>query len=469
MKIAFIHYHLKTGGVTTVLRQQVEAIQNACEVLVLTGTPPESPFPADTIHIPGIGYDTEDTKPYDPEKVAELIVEAIFSRWNDGCDVLHVHNPTLAKNRNFLKILKAIQKKNIKLFLQIHDFAEDGRPLSYFYDDDYVPDCHYGAINSRDYNILLKSGLKKEGLHKIFNTISPFNFKGKNPGPKGHVLYPIRAIRRKNIGEAILLSLFFKNKEALFITLPPNSPADIVSYEGWKEFVNEKNLHVVFEAGLTNKFSTLVRSARFLITTSITEGFGFSFLEPWTAQKVLWGRRLPDICYDFDKKGIYLDHLYSRLLVPIKWIGKKMFYEKWKSCILESCARFNYDIDEGCIEKSFETITENENIDFGLLDETFQKQIISRVLSSKKDADRLIRRNPYLSNPGYVLNKEGLIQNNEKAVLNNYNKNIYKKKLLEIYARVVKDSVCHSIDKTLLLSEFFNLKQFSLLKWSEYE
>jgi len=44
MKIAFIHYHLKTGGVTTVLKQQVEVLRDTCDIMVLTGEIPESPF-----------------------------------------------------------------------------------------------------------------------------------------------------------------------------------------------------------------------------------------------------------------------------------------------------------------------------------------------------------------------------------------------------------------------------------------
>ena len=36
MKIAFLHYHLKTGGVTTVIRQQIEAIQKDCETLAIS-------------------------------------------------------------------------------------------------------------------------------------------------------------------------------------------------------------------------------------------------------------------------------------------------------------------------------------------------------------------------------------------------------------------------------------------------
>ena len=93
MKIAFIHYHLKTGGVTTVLKQQVEAIRDACEVLVLTGEPSESTFPTDIVHIPELGYDRPSQKPPDPEQIAESIIKAISFKFRGGCDVLHVHNP----------------------------------------------------------------------------------------------------------------------------------------------------------------------------------------------------------------------------------------------------------------------------------------------------------------------------------------------------------------------------------------
>lgn len=469
MRIALAHYHLKTGGVTTVLRQQIEAIKNDCEILVLTGELPDSPFPADIKHIPGLAYyGRSSKKAFNPKKVAESIIKAIHSKWKDGCDILHVHNPLLAKNKIFLKILHELREREIRLFLQIHDFAEDGRPLSYFDEDEYVPDCHYGVINSRDYNILLKAGLKKEGLHKIFNTIKPFEFKKKAVETKKIALYPIRAIRRKNIGEAILLSLFFKNHVALFITQPPNSPIDIISYKGWKRFVEENRLDVVFEAGLKYDFEKLVLTARFLITTSITEGFGFSFLEPWTAKKILYGRKLPDICYDFEQNGIKLDHLYTKLLVPVKWIDKKDLYERWRASVLKAWSLFNYKIDNKNIEKGFSAITKNNNIDFGLLNESFQKQIIACILSDKKNANMLRSLNPYLSHIGEIKNQEDLIQNNMKAVLSNYTNTVYKKKLFEIYSKVCKNPVRQRIDKKILLAEFLNLHKFSLLKWGDY-
>jgi hypothetical protein len=281
-------------------------------------------------------------------------------------------------------------------------------------------------------------------------------------------LYPVRAIRRKNIGEAILLSLFFTNHETLVITLPPNSPVDINSYERWKSFVEEHHLDILFEAGLTHDFSDLVLAAKFLITTSITEGFGFSFLEPWTAEKLLWGRRLPQICQDFEKNGIRLDHLYSRLNVPVEWIGKDRLFETWTSWVQKAGALFDLAIDETILKNAFEKTTRKDIIDFGLLDEFFQKTIISKALSDRGNRDTLIHLNPYLSNPGDVPNKDLLIQNNSKAVARHYNQKNYRKNLLDIYTRVIRNTVHQKINKKILLSEFFDLDNFNLLKWSFY-
>jgi hypothetical protein len=476
LKIAYLHYHLKTGGVTAVLKQQVEAVLDRCDVLVLAGSLPDSAFPCDIVHIPGLGYDIYHQNSSDPENVANAVVEAIYSKWKDGCDLLHVHNPTLKKNKSFLKILNALENKGIRLFLQIHDFAEDGRPLSYFADQDYIHDCHYGVINSRDYNILLKAGLKKEGVHKIFNAVTPFlssrsrkantdTFTSTDDVSKHHVLYPIRAIRRKNIGEAVLLSLFFKNNTPLIITLPPNSPADIKSYENWKKFVNKNNLNVVFEAGLTRDFSDLVLSADFLITTSISEGFGFSFLEPWAAHKMLWGRKLPDICQDFENNSIRLNHLYTRLDVPMDWVDKQRFIDVWKAGIQNVEAAFGVSIDETSVKNAYKNIISGNTIDYGLLNESFQKKIISTLLSDTSNRNRMLRLNPFLSNPGDVSNKEELIIENMKAVLLNYNPVKYKETLMEIYSKVIRKNVRQKINKQKLLAEFVTPNHFSLLKW----
>ena len=259
LKIALLHYHLKTGGVTTVIKQQAGALKDKAGVMVITGEADKKDFPFHLALIPQTGYDSKikEAKDADPENTADAILRAIYEKWPEGCDILHVHNATLNKNRHFLKILKILQSRGIRLFIQIHDFAEDGRPGAYFHED-YPENCHYGVINSRDYGILLKSGLKKEGLHKIPNKVSFINFNNKAGAHNNIVVYPVRAIRRKNIGEAILLSLFFKDNESLAITQPPNSMTDKIAYDGWKEFVQNHGLKIIFEAGNKMDFKKLM-------------------------------------------------------------------------------------------------------------------------------------------------------------------------------------------------------------------
>jgi len=467
MKIAYVHYHLKTGGVTTVLKQQIESLKNDVEALVFSGEPPEGPFPARVIHIAGLGYDRTCPEGATPEGTAAALLDALYKVWPGGCDLLHVHNPILAKNKNFLSILKFLQQNKIRLFLQIHDFAEDGRPWSY-YRDEYVRDCHYGVINSRDYNLLLKSGLKKEGLHKIVNMAPAFNFITKGKKSPALTLYPVRAIRRKNIGEAILLSQIFSHHPPLAITLPPNSPMDQKSYAGWKRFAAQKRLNVQFDAGLSSEFEALVQSAEFFITTSITEGFGFSFLEPWLAGKYLWGRRLPSVCEDFEKNNIRLGHLYRRLLLPLDWIDANRFFTKMEKTVHQNARRYNFRVPDDLLAAHIDRIRSGNRIDFGLLDEAFQHAVISRVIGSDRAAGQLLRLNPVLARAAEGVDRRDLIAHNRSAIISRYNESMYRKNLLDIYARVVKSPVRHRIDKQRLLAQFFDLDAYSLLKWAEY-
>ena len=468
MKIAFVHYHLKTGGVTTVLEQQLGAISDRCRTLVLSGTVPETSFPARVVHIPELAYSSQYKGQFDPEDAAKAILEAIHARFNGPCDVLHVHNPTLAKNLQFIKILKSLQEKDVNLLLQIHDFAEDGRPRAYF-TESYPADCHYGVINGRDYDILLKAGVKPGGLHLLANMVS---HSGKTPlpetAPEPMILYPVRAIRRKNIGEALLLSLFFKTETTLSITLPPNSAADIHSYQNWKTFVKDRNLTVEFDRGLNHDFEASVMSADSLITTSITEGFGFSYLEPWLFGKMLWGRKLPDICHDFEQKGIHLKHLYDRLLVPVAWFGLHLFRTKWINSVHDACRMFNHSVDDTRIRQAFDSCTKDGNIDFGLLDEESQKKVLDELIGDPRKCEALVRLNPFLTNAGDVSDKNRIIRHNRETIEQSYNQKQYGQLLGQTYDRVAHTPVNQRIDKKVLISTFLDLERFSLLKWSDF-
>ncbi len=464
MKIAFLHYHLRRGGVTTVIKQQIDAIKSRSQVMVLTGEDPPNDFPAETATIPNLNYDIFRPKEAAPQETADQIIEAIHHFFRGPCDILHIHNPTLAKNRHMLAILKNLQSRNLRLFMQIHDFAEDGRPQAYLHEE-YPQDCHYGVINTRDYQFLRRAGLQPEGLHLVANMVQPLQKAPEGKIAVPFVLYPVRAIRRKNIGEALLLSLFLKPDTRLYITLPPNSPADAASYRYWQVFANEKRLRVFFEAGLKYDFNQLVNSTRFFVTTSINEGFGFSFLEPWTIGKALWGRRLSALCQDFNHNGIDLNHLYDRLLVPIDWIDCQKFKARWVQCVTNCCRQYRIQLPQSSLDDAFQKITQDDVVDLGLLDEVFQSNIIEEMLANPAARRQLVHRNPFLRISEQIISADELIQSNHDAVLYQYGQKAYGQRLLQAYANVMQTDVRHKINKSKLLAQFFNLNDFSLLKW----
>jgi len=467
MKIALMHFHLNTGGVTAVIRQQAALLAGAGhEVLLLCGQTPRQKMPAPVAVVAGLGYDPPYAEPPAADRSATAILEVLRDRWpGGGPDLIHAHNPTLAKNRRMQAILKQLQQAGVRLLCQVHDFAEDGRP-EVFFSESYVADCHYAVVNDRDRQLLERAGLDRRGVHYLPNAINALA-----PGPatcadaRGPVLYPVRAIRRKNIGEAILLHEFMDNRAPLNITLPPSSPQDMPVYEAWKAFASRHGLDVAFEAGLRADFNTLVAACRFALTTSITEGFGFSFLEPWTAGKALWGRLLPDICRDFTRKGLCLDHLYTRLWIPLAWLDTQQLFKKWRLAMVDTARRFNHRLPEERIDTGWQAVTTDNRIDFGLLDEAFQQTAILQVLTQAGGRQTLQSLNGFLQSPGPPQDCAALIAHNQDIVRRRFSPQQCLGRLLQIYARVMDDPVRHKIDKSILLDAFLRPERFSLLKW----
>ncbi len=466
MKIAFIHYHLKTGGVTTVIRHQAAALQAAgWDVMILTGEAPPGDFPFNASFIPGLGYEHMLEGDHSAENVFRAILNTIQRRWPSGPDVVHVHNPTLAKNKILQAILKKLQSSGLTLLCQIHDFAEDGRMGAYF-DESYVADCHYAVVNQRDYQLLLDAGLDPQGCHVLPNPISTPDIQPQvSYHERGPVLYPIRAIRRKNIGEAILLSLYFKPPGLVQITLPPNSPGDFDPYNQWREFVNRHSLSVQFESGVDKDFGKLLQECRYVLTTSITEGFGFAFLEPWCMGKALWGRLLPDICGSYINAGIRLDHLYTQLAVPTHWLDVDALSEQWKTAMHNASERYNFALSNHQIDDAWRVVVSDDFIDFGLLNESFQAQIVEKVMTDSAAHQQLVVLNPFLSRPGPPEISADLIEQNGASVVQHYSAENYTIRLMHIYTHVANTKIRQSINKTTLLSAFLAPKNFSLLKW----
>lgn len=468
MNIAFIHYHLKKGGVTTVLRHQIQALKHlGWNVLVLSGADADPPVPAPAITIPELAYDAVQTAPTSPDAIAQKVINAIGGHWAEGADVVHVHNPTLAKNRYLQKALSLLHQSGIKLLCQVHDFAEDGRPAAY-YPSGYVQDCHYAAINRHDHQLLIRAGLKKTGCHYLPNTINP-NFKqGQQIGDRNYVLYPIRAIRRKNIGEALLLSHFFSGGTRLAITLPPNSPADIESYAQWRIFARRNGLPVDFEVGLDGDFSELMAGCRYVLTTSINEGFGFAYLEPWTAGKALWGRLIPRTCDGFIEQGIELEHLYTQIRIDLRWLDAESLEREWKSAMSRAAVTMDVKLNPATLNRYWRQVSDGGCMDFGLLNERFQQQTLQRIIADPHTCERFLLINPHLEHIGPPQAPQKIIRKNVAAICNLFHPEQYAMRLQRIYHSVANVNVRHQIDKSVLASSFLTPGNSSLLMWEPY-
>jgi glycosyltransferase involved in cell wall biosynthesis len=469
MNIAILHYHLLSGGVTTVIRQQAEALDaQGWDVLVLSGAPCGAKFPAPVVVLPELGYDAHHTASYSSESISKRIIAAIQDHWPQGADVVHIHNPTLAKNRHLQAVLLHLQRAGIKLLCQIHDFAEDGRPMAYD-DTPYLPDCHYAVINPRDHRLLLQAGLDPEGCHLLPNAVPSIGIH-RPPSKQGdYVLYPVRAIRRKNIGEALLISHFLDEGVFLAITLPPNSASDAASYTHWRSFARRRTLPVRFDVGVQADFSKLLAQCRFVLTTSITEGFGFVYLEPWIAGKALWGRLLPESCEGFIQHGIELQHLYPRLQVDLGWLDADALERRWEAAFDAAARKFRVSASRPSVDEAWQQVVSGGCIDFGLLSEAFQRQVIERIMDDGAAAAALKALNPFLDPPLPHAPTEPVIRRNASIISETYNLDRYGRRLVAVYHAVAGKRVSHAIDKRMLSQYFLSPRFFSLLKWEPFD
>ncbi len=468
MKIAFVHHHLRPGGVSRVIAEQIDSLGDKVQALVVSGEKPSYTVSFPFIVVPHLAYDRDRNDSMSPLETAKLILKGIKSIWREGADLFHFHNPTLGKNRDYLTVIKTLLSMGFKALLQIHDFAEDGRPFNYS-NEKYPENCHYAVLNSRDYTILLRSGLKNEGLHLIPNPVKPLRVQDTFEAERDIVLYPVRAIRRKNIGEAVLLSLFLKDNEKVGVTLEPTSEIDCRSYGDWVDFAKSEGLSIIFSLGIDHRFEKVLGRTRCMLTTSIKEGFGFSFLEPWTAGRMLFGRILSDICSDFIEKGIRLEHLYNRISIPLSFIDKKLLYSKWEECYAQKMKQYGITVKPPDIERSFYSLIDDNCIDYGYLSEDLQRQVIFQVQKSRKNYKKILDLNPLLEKIFSFKDLEQIVDNNRKIVTEEYSLKKNRATLLNVYERVLNMEVEHSIDKRVVLDAFNTPeKNFLLLCDSAY-
>ncbi len=404
MKVAIVHYHIKPGGVTRVIENTVKVLlQFEIQPLVLAEEAAKKGILAGhSSSVPSLGY----SKEFDVIEARDLkrhLEDACREQLGSLPDIWHVHNHCLAKNPMLTWVVSEWAKEGQKMLLQVHDFAEDGRPENYeilmdelakdnikVLDETLYPTgshIEYATINQRDLKLLHKAGLPSDRSQVLSNPIwfepgePTESSKGIFSG-KRMILYPTRSIRRKNMGEFIFWATLAQGDEIFGTSLPPNNPDSFPIYNLWKQLVKELKLPIEFELGKKHAFGDLVASADSFITTSIAEGFGLAFLEPFVGHKPLVGRNLPEITHDFTSVGITLENLYTDLPIPMDWVDRKLFEETFEAELRQYYQAYGQAIGADILKQGLESVIIDDHVDFGRLDETLQSKVIRQVHQS---------------------------------------------------------------------------------------
>ena len=518
MNLAILHYHLRPGGVTRVIANHILSLDRTIRdgerlrVLLLfdgqrDGWPEdfeEQLTSTDVIvrGLPSLGYTSESSA--GSVLVRDDLVQCLSAEgFSPEQTVLHAHNHSLGKNAQFSAALRELAERGYAVLLQPHDFAEDFRPANYrnlrqaFRDDHFSnqvyflgPRVHYATLNRRDFEILAGGGVHRERLHFLPNPVSgvhslpsPVAVRKRLqtvlgvPVESEYVLYPVRGIRRKNVGEFVLLSVLRNHRRdstasdrtSLFgITLAPQNPDAIPYYDHWRQLVDEVGLPCRFgvgqESGLS--FPENLAAADRIVTTSVAEGFGMVFLESWLAGRGLVGRNLPEITSDFIEAGLRLEALYDRLNVPLDWIGK----DRLVHVILDACQHAYADFglktpSPADVDHAVDQLAADGSVDFGILNETLQQAIIRRVAGDTASAETVLDVNPPLQQ--WESLDEPMIAANRAVVQEEYSLGACGNRLWEIYRSVLDCSPASldgAADADAILGAFLSLDRFRLIR-----
>ena len=509
MKIVIAHHHLGPGGVTRVIANHLLALNAAlaerresAQIALLAdaqneGWPDglEDSLDRIIVHrrtVPSLAYRRGLTG--NAAQLADDIRKSLKGiEFLDAVDVLHVHNHALGKHSVWAEALLLLSRE-MGLLLQCHDFAEDFRPDNYwvltnsyggalshanYFQGDHI---HYAALNERDQSALCTAGIAKDRLHFLPNPVPPpppavdreaarsklHEKFGVSP-EKPYWLYPVRGIRRKNVGELCLLAAAGQGTITPGITLCPTNPKEKRYYDRWKQFsqMARHRLSIVFDTGEEGglDFAENLAAADRIVSTSVAEGFGMVFLEAWLADRLLVGRDLPEITADFRSAGLDLSTLTSRINVPIEWVGADDYVTALATAYSEVAAAYGRPaIDEAAARESLDRRAPDGLIDFADLDEPLQERVIEKVYSDPIAAEQVFSQ--WNDIPDQHERSER-IGSNRTVVENEFSPIATGRKLLDLYASISnakRGPYDAPAESDRLLDEFLSVDRFRLIR-----
>ncbi|MDD5483471.1 MAG: hypothetical protein PHP98_07455 [Kiritimatiellae bacterium] len=481
LRTAIVHYHCRPGGVTNVIRNAIAALRRLnIAAVALTGQPPGRVCADGHFRcVEGLDYGEADSS-LPPDLLAERLKTAAAAALDGAPDIWHIHNHALGKNPVLTAAVAGLAVEGRRILLQIHDFAEDGRPANYgrlktsfgaggaWQNLPLYPQAahvHYAVLNRRDEGWLLAAGADARRVHWLPNAVflPGGETLSKQAGPARWV-YPTRAIRRKNIGEFLLWAVLSKGGEQYALTLAPTNPVDCAVYERWKFLAAGWKLPVEFEAGLRAGSAGDIpwwRQGNGAFTTSVAEGFGLAFLEPWLAGLPLVGRDLPEITRDLKSSGIDLSMLYPRLAVPLKWLDADGLKNQMRLRLRETWRAYGQEPSADAVARAWGAAADDAGtIDFGRLDENTQAEVIGLLQKCASRKDEL----HHSAVPAEQARRA--VPANASRVREQFSLDSYGKRLAAIYGEIMAapSGPVQALPMEALLARILDPARFNLLR-----
>lgn len=402
MRIALVHYHLGPGGVSRVISSISSALSasGVNQVILIGGLGSDAADQGSVDaglpvkKVPGLGY-AADGLTLDVDDLKERLRLVAREALGGEVDVWHFHNHSLGKNSWMHRLVAALARDGERLLLQIHDLAEQGRPRNYAVIAEskdiypYGSGIRYAFLNSRDLGVFVQAGLPFDSAILVPNPIPNSGAEQMAQVSRRELLLfaPVRAIRRKNIGELVLLSVYLRSRGKIAISRAPLDRDALAIHDTWKKFAESRNLPIAFDVvdrmrpreDAEMDFDSWIENASHVVTTSVSEGFGLPFLESLVWGLPLIGREIAHIFEDQRAAGIHFDGLYDRLLVPMDWVDPSVLQNHVTVTMERNYRLYGRLLKSNLIDETLLSLTNDGWLDFGNLPESLQQGVIERL------------------------------------------------------------------------------------------
>jgi glycosyltransferase involved in cell wall biosynthesis len=370
MTLVVLHYHYRPGGVRRVIELGLPGIVKssngrATKVLLAGGeAPPEEWLAGLRRSLPGIEVVSWVDRDFGYRKKRECGGEARTQRMSQACRELllaagpapyavWVHNLSLGRNLALAAgLVAACRRRRVPLLLHHHDWWFDNRW-------DHLPHevsrgsagihrvarwllpsagvVRHVAINRSDAAILKRQFGRSAAWvpNPVIATRRPAasvvrgarRWLTDQLGDADPVwLVPCRLLRRKNLGEAILLARWLR-PEAWLVTTAGVSSSDESAYGQRLEALVRREdwrvrLGILAQSSETDvpSVEALSQASETVMLTSLIEGFGLPYIEAAAARRPLIARALENVVPDLRCLGVELPYLYSEI-----WIDPALF------------------------------------------------------------------------------------------------------------------------------------------------